>query len=118
MRFKLDENLPGTAKRVLVAAGHDVQSVFDQAMGGQPDGSVQAAAEREGRALMTFDLGFADIRSYPPGQHPGIIVLRLRSQDRGHVSEVLSQLLNSQDIEGFAGALVIVTEATVRVRRS
>jgi len=49
---------------------------------------------------------------------PGIVVLRLRSQDRGRVSEVLTQLLESQDIESFAGALVTVTEATVRFRRS
>jgi hypothetical protein len=29
---------------------------------------------------VTFDVGFGDIRAYPPAGHHGIIVLRLRDQ--------------------------------------
>jgi hypothetical protein len=30
--------------------------------------------------ILTLDRGFGDVRSYPPGSHPGIIVLRPADQ--------------------------------------
>jgi hypothetical protein len=45
-------------------------------------------------------------------------VLRLRSQERDAVVGVVERLFAGQDIAGLAGALVIVTESTVRVRRA
>jgi predicted nuclease of predicted toxin-antitoxin system len=89
VRFKLDENLPAAAKAVLAAGGHDVVTVVDERLGGRDDDSVASAALTEGRVLITFDLEFADERRYPPGSHPGTIVLRLRSQDRDGVVAVL-----------------------------
>ena len=68
--------------------------------------------------LVTFDLDFADQRAYPPGSHAGILVLRLRSQHSSAVVGVLEQIISAQEVETFAGALVIVTDATVRVRRA
>ena len=117
MRFKLDENLPVAAKSVLNEHGHDALSVHDEDLGGRSDEVVSDAARVEGRVLITFDLDFADERAYRPGSHAGIVVLRLRSQHSAAVVSVLEQIVSSQDVEGFAGSLVIVTDATVRVRR-
>jgi hypothetical protein len=33
---------------------------------------------------VTLDLDFANIRAYPPGKHAGIVVLRLKHQDKIH----------------------------------
>ena len=80
MRLKLDENLPGDAAELLRALGHDVGTVVGEGLAGSPDGQVVSAAGREGRMLMTLDRGMADIRAYPPGSHPGIVVFRLDDQ--------------------------------------
>jgi hypothetical protein len=42
MKFKLDENLPAGAARVLADAGHDVSTALQERLGGTPDlgGSV------------------------------------------------------------------------------
>jgi predicted nuclease of predicted toxin-antitoxin system len=102
---------------LLAGHGHDVQTVVDEELVGRSDEDVSGAATREGRALLTFDVDFADERAYPSGSHPGVVVLRLRSQDRDATLAVLDELLTSQDIDTFGGALVVVTESTVRVRR-
>ena len=40
------------------------------------------------RVLLTLDLDFANIRAYPPERYPGIIVLRLKTQDKATVIRV------------------------------
>ena len=43
--------------------------------------------------MVTLDLDFADIRTYPPAEYAGIIVFRLRLLDKFHVLLVLERLL-------------------------
>ncbi|WP_420454204.1 DUF5615 family PIN-like protein [Rubrivirga sp.] len=116
MRFKLDENLPAEAADVLREGGHDAATVLEQEMGGEPDPTVAVACQREGRALVTLDTDFADIRTYPPAEHPGLLVLRLRQQDKPHVLAVLRRVLPLFDVEPLTGRLWIVGEERVRVR--
>ena len=70
----------------------------------------------EGRALVTLDTDFADLRTYPPGRTAGIIVLRLRRQDRAHVLETIRRLVPPLTTETLAGHLWIVDEDRVRIR--
>lgn len=80
MRIKLDENLHTSLAAILAAHGHDVDTVADEDLLGADDRSVLAAAVEEGRLVITADRGFGDIRRYPPGSHPGVLVLRLKDQ--------------------------------------
>lgn len=80
MKFKLDENLPASSTAILAKAGHDVDTVADEALAGAPDQDVVAAATAAGRILISLDRGLGDIRAYPPGSHAGIVVLRLTDQ--------------------------------------
>ena len=80
MKFKLDENMPADLAALLHEYGHDTADVVQEGLAGEDDPPVLAAAVKEGRILLTFDLDFADIRQYPPGAHAGIVVFRLRDQ--------------------------------------
>ena len=95
MRFKLDENLPLQLKRLLTESGHDAVTVLDQRMGGATDSEVASACRREERVLLTQDIDFADIRMYPPGNYPGIVVFRLASQSRNDLLEIGAMLIES-----------------------
>jgi hypothetical protein len=55
MRLKLDENLPVTAAPLLRARGHDVDTVRDEGLTGQPDDAVWRAVQSESRFLVTQD---------------------------------------------------------------
>lgn len=116
MKLKLDENVTVATVAVLTEAGHDVHTVADEALTGRPDADVWAACRTEQRMLVTFDLGFADVRSYPPGTHGGVVVLRLADQRPDAVVPVVRELVATHDLDALAGRLVVVTERMVRVR--
>jgi len=53
---------------------------------------------------VTLDLDFADIRTYPPEDYPGLIVLRLGWQDKPHVLDVFRKLLKAIGREPLEGS--------------
>jgi predicted nuclease of predicted toxin-antitoxin system len=116
MNFKIDENLPVEVAGRLQAAGYDAQTVLMQGMGGETDSVLAEVCQREGRALVTLDLDFADLRAYPPADYPGIIVLRLPRQDKDTVLVVVERLLQALEQEPLAGHLWIVEEHRLRMR--
>ena len=85
VRFKLDENPPRDAEAVLRDAGHDVQTILDERLGGNPDPNVLDACRTESRVLIPFDRDFSDIRLYPPASHSSHWVLRPHTQTLGAV---------------------------------
>jgi predicted nuclease of predicted toxin-antitoxin system len=80
--FKIDENLPVETAALLRAAGQDAKTVHDEKLTGADDAVLAARVRSEWRVLVTLDLGFSDIRAYPPLDYPGIIVLRSKRQDK------------------------------------
>lgn len=117
MRFKVDENLPIEVADVLRTAGHDAATVNEEAVGGASDPDLAALLQRESRALITLDLGFADIRSYPPQDYQGLVVLRLPRQDKEHVLQTCNRLISRLPSEPLVGQLWIVETNRIRVRR-
>jgi hypothetical protein len=61
-------------------------------------------------------MDFASIRAYPPADFPGLIVLRLRRQDKPHVLDVLARLVQVLRAELLEGTLWIVEEDRIRIR--
>jgi predicted nuclease of predicted toxin-antitoxin system len=116
MRFKIDENLPLDAAESLRRAGHDATTVPQQGLGGEPDAHIASVCQTEGLALVTLDTDFGDIRAYPPSQYSGLIVLRLRTQDKPHVLDVLDRLLPLLASDPLTHHLWIVEEERVRIR--
>jgi len=82
---------------------------------GRPDPDIAAVCLAEKRAIITLDLDFADIRTYPPASYAGLVVLRVSSQDREHVLAVCRGLLPMFETEVLAGALWIVEDERVRI---
>jgi predicted nuclease of predicted toxin-antitoxin system len=117
VRFKADENLPASAVAALRAAGHDVHTVLEEALGGAPDPDVLAACRREGRALVTLDKDLTDVRAYPPAEFPGIVVLRPGSQEAPAIVALVRRVALLLDTEPLAGTLWIADARRVRIRR-
>lgn len=117
MKVTLDENLPADAVAVVRQFGHDVETVTEGGLGGASDDLVTSAARREGRFLITLDRGMADIRTYPPGSHPGIAVLRPPHQRAEAVVNTLRMFLMRHDLDELAHCTVVVRGPVVRIRR-
>jgi predicted nuclease of predicted toxin-antitoxin system len=116
MRFKTDENLHPEIAELLQHKGHDALTIWDEDLRGVSDVQVIERCRIEKRALLTLDVGFGDIRTYPPEDYCGIVILRLVSQSRRHVLGVLPRLLDLMQSEPLEQRLWIVDERTVRIR--
>ncbi len=109
-RFLLDENVPRSVLRELNARGYTVEYVPR----GVDDKTVVRIAKEKKAILVTRDSDFADELQYPPGSHPGIIVLRIHPALPGLTAERLIETLNrlGKDIEG---KLVIIYNDNVEI---
>jgi predicted nuclease of predicted toxin-antitoxin system len=116
VKFKLDENLPGDLGALLRGEGHDVTDVVEEGLAGEKDPSVLAAATGEGRTLMTFDLDFADVRTYPPGSHSGIVVFRLKNRRWKTLEGPLRRFLAECSLHKLEQGLAIVDEVRIRYK--
>jgi len=117
MNVKLDENVPAGLASLLEKHGHDVVTVPQQGLAGQPDATIWEATQGETRFLITTDLHFADIRRFPPGSHEGILVLRPARQGRRAIHALLQAVVAQQSLDMFRQCIVIADEGRIRVRR-
>jgi len=116
MKFKTDENMPVEAADDLRQAGHDALTVADEELAGQPDIRLAGVCKAEGRAIVTLDLDFSDIRVYPPSHYAGIIVLRPSVQSISSTRRLIGQVIGVLPTEPLAGHLWIVDEGQIRIR--
>jgi predicted nuclease of predicted toxin-antitoxin system len=116
MKLKLDENLSRHLKPVLTAQGHDALTAADECLLSRPDTEIARAAGSEGRMLLTLDVEFADLRKYPPGSHPGIILFRPISLGPLSVNRFIADFTKSTDLHRLAGCVAVVEPGQVRVR--
>ncbi len=117
MRIKTDENLPAEVAATLRECGLDTETVWDESLAGSDDERIASQVRSEGRVLLTLDLDFANIRAYPPDQYPGIIVLRLKSQDKTSVIAYVRRIAAALEERSPSGELWIVEGDRIRFRR-
>jgi predicted nuclease of predicted toxin-antitoxin system len=116
MRFKIDENLHHDVAILLADRGHDAHTVHSEGLKGCHDNSLADHCKNEDRALVTLDLDFADIRSYPPEDYAGIVVLRIVNQSRSSALRVMASVADLLNREQLVQRLWIVTDASIRIR--
>lgn len=116
MRLLLDQGLPRSAVNGLWSAGWDVVHVADMGMSAATDGEILDRARTEQRTVVTLDADFHAMLAVAGATSPSVIRIRIE----GLRSEALVGLLVrlapviTHDVE--QGAMITVTETTVRVR--
>ena len=116
MKIKLDESLTRRLQSPLRELGHDVCTVADEGLLGSPDREVARSAAREERMIFALDIGFADIRDFPPGSHPGIVVFRISDPDLATLLRVIVEFARRSDLNALAGCVVMVGPGGTRIR--
>ena len=117
MRILIDENLPDDLVGVLRALGHDVAHVYTKQLGSRPDAELQKFAEAEDRLLITLDTRFADARNFSPGQHPGIVLVRIKGADYLTILATVRNAFAGADPESWRGCIVVISDRPVRIHR-
>jgi predicted nuclease of predicted toxin-antitoxin system len=94
-----------------------VQTVPQEQPAGRDDAVIFKAACDEERILWTQDLDFSDVRTFSPGTHPGVVLVRLREPSRRRLVERVRQILASESLESWAGCFIVISDHKLRIRR-
>ena len=113
--LKLDENMPDSVAGILRSHGHDVALAREQSLAGVEDDRLLREATAEGRAVVTFDLHFADIRRHAPSETAGVVVLRLGDQTLEPVRRAATALATLLLAEPVSRRLWVIDEHRVRI---
>lgn len=116
MKIKLDENLGHTHRHFLQQLGYEVDRVYDEGLSGAKDPIIWQHVCYENRFFITLDLDFSDVRHYPPGTHPGILLIRSKTRGRVSVLDVLRRVFAEHRLESLEGCLVVADEQRTRIR--
>ncbi len=119
MRFLVDEDLPRSTDSLLRQHGHEAIDVRDVGLRGASDADIATYAQKQGLCLLSGDLGFADIRNYPPEKYSGVVVLHLpaKSTSATILTLLRSLLIQTEIVNQLNGKLAIIELGRVRIRK-
>lgn len=120
IKFFIDESVLGKTKNLLEKLRFTTITLQSLNKLSAANGEVLSLAEKHEAVLITCDLDFANLILYPLGTHPGIIVLRFRSEilsDVEKLHEVLKRLLKEVKPEELQKSLTIIDLNKYRIRR-
>ena len=93
--------------------------VRDAGLAGAPDSRILEYALRQNLAIITADLGFASLLTYPLDSHRGIVVARLpQEMSVTTLNKRIAEALKGIAKEDIAGALVIIEPERIRLRHA
>ena len=120
MRFLIDADLPRSVGDLLRGHGHEATDVREIGMRSALDATIAQHAQREGLCLLTGDFDFSNIRTYPPADYAGIVVLVIPPTVTSlYITRLLEMFLQQSDlVEQLPGKLAIVEASRVRLRGS
>lgn len=118
MRFLIDANLPRSIIPMLVRLGQSAEHVNDVGLEGAPDEQIAARARETLAVIVTRDLDFADVRTYPPADYQGIVVLRLPDDANAmSIVQIFERFIaQTEIIKQLPGRLAILESDHFRLR--
>jgi len=117
--FLIDEDCPLSLEKLLNSKGYDTIHVKTSGLSGTKDPELFVFAQKEQRIIISRDLGWANIKTYPPNTHCGLIILRFPFEAIAtEIRQVLEQFIDRVDMSEIVGATVIVDKNKFRIRKS
>lgn len=115
MRFKLDECLDVRLTALFSNAGHDIHTVYQQRLSGEPDEVIYSVCLKENRILITQDMGFSNPFRFSPLSSRGIVVLKNPSPLLSEAGYLIRMVILKIREENPEGHLWIVDRKGIRI---
>ena len=97
--------------------GHDVFDVKERGLENLSDPDIFRLSQKEKRILVTMDKDFSNILFYPPGEHHGIIVVKLYRLKVADATRLFLDAMGEIKPEDIPGNLVIIDRNKTRIRK-
>ena len=117
MRYLADVHISPIAIGALRAEGYEIFRVTEFLPPTATDRELVDLARREGAVLITADLDFSALIATSGEMSPSLVSLRLAFPTPHRVTTVLEQALPRIQPELERGAIVSISDASIRVRR-
>jgi predicted nuclease of predicted toxin-antitoxin system len=106
-------------ENLLNTKGYNTIHVKTCGLSGTKDPDLFVFAQKEQRIIISRDLGWANIKTYPPNTHCGLVILRLSFEATAReIRQVVELFVSSIDMLEIVGATVIVEKDKFRIRKS
>jgi predicted nuclease of predicted toxin-antitoxin system len=116
IRLLLDQGLPRSTVAALNAVGWDVVHVADRGMSRSRDAEILDHARRENRICVTLDADFHAILAVTNASGPTVIRIRREGLDGTAIAGLLEAIWPHIELPVTTGAMITVTEHSVRIR--
>jgi predicted nuclease of predicted toxin-antitoxin system len=116
-RLLLDQSLPRSTAALLTQFGWDVIHVSDIGMSRADDVEILRRGRAEGRICVTLDADFHSLLAISGERAPSVIRIRKEGLDAGALAALLQGIWPDVQDALNGGAMVTVTNRSVRVRR-
>ena len=118
-RFLIDEDCPLNLETLLNSKGYETIHVRTCGLSGTKDPELFIFAQKEQRIIISRDLGWANMNTYPPYTHWGLIVLRMPFTATAiEIRKTFNGFISIVNMSELAGAIVIVDKNKFRIRKS
>jgi predicted nuclease of predicted toxin-antitoxin system len=97
--------------------GHDAVHLREEGLQRMPDPEIFAKARTEGRILLTMDLGFGSLLAASGSKLPSVIIFRQSNRRSDTINTLLVDVLSRYGPEFHDGAVISVTDSSIRIRR-
>ena len=115
-RVLLDQGLPRSAAKLLSAAGWDVAHVGDLGLSRAEDSRILERARQEERTCVTLDADFHALLATSEAKSPSVVRIRREGLNGKAICDLLFKIWPRIESAVNEGALVTITERSVRVR--
>lgn len=115
-RLLLDQGLPRSAAALLTQAGWDVVHVADLGMSRAGDAEILQRGRIEARVCVTLDADFHSLLATSGVRDPSVVRIRQEGLDAEALAALLQRVWERIVVALAAGAMVTITEHSVRVR--
>jgi len=116
-RFLLDMNLPRSLVRLLVNDGHAARHVADLGLDRAADAEIVEVARAADEIILTHDLDFGQLLAFSGESRPSVIIFRFERANAATIREKLVTIWPLMNGPLSEGAMVVVRDDALRVRR-
>jgi predicted nuclease of predicted toxin-antitoxin system len=117
-RLLLDQGLPHSTLKQLDIPSWDVQYVSDIGLSRATNRDILHAARNDSRTIVTLDADFHTILALDSAASPSVIRIRREGLKGRELAELLFAVWPKIEKDILQGAMITVTESSVRIHNS
>jgi predicted nuclease of predicted toxin-antitoxin system len=117
VQFLLNMNLPRELGRRLTGSGHACRYAGDVGLSRSADMVLVQEARDRAEVILTHDLDYGNLLAFSGAAGPSVVIFRVSNTSPSRLLSRLTAVLPVVEEALQEGAIVVVEDASVRVRR-